>query len=166
MMRVIFVVLSVSASFLEKTQMDPKSLGNQAHKTGDTMAEDWGQEYGPEQFQWSKARQSHKLDAFDKNLARDATSAFDKKHPLPGAPAGAPGAAPAAGAAGAPMDAGSLGAHGHMDGDTMAEDWGQEYGPKQFQWRKTEPKHGMDKFDKNIVRDGASPAGAPGAPAR
>merc|ERR1719214_229872 len=145
--------------------MDPKTLGNQAHQTGDTMAEDWGQEYGEKQFQWRKEEPSHRLDGFDKNLARDATSAFDKKHRLPGGPASAPGAAPAD-AAGAPMDSKSLGEHVHKTGDTMAEDWGQEYGPKQFQWRKAEPIHGMDKFDKNLVADGASPAGAPAAAPR
>merc|ERR1719321_1318588 len=111
-------------------RMDPKSLGEHAHTGGETMGEDWGQEYGPKQFQWRKDEAKHGMDNFDKNLARDANSPLDKKHPLPATPAGAPGAAPAApvaGAAGAPMDAQSLGEHGHESGDTMAEDWGQEY---------------------------------------
>merc|ERR1719321_1975338 len=110
--------------------MDPKSLGDQQHKEGDTMADDWGQEYGPKQYQWRKSNPESGMDDFDKNLARDANSPLDKKHPLPGAPAGAPGAAPAVAAAPHPanMDAGTLGEHVHKSEDTMAEDWGQEYG--------------------------------------
>merc|ERR1719217_597288 len=139
--------------------MDPNNLMDAQHKDGDTMAEDWGQEYGPKQFQWRKDDPTHQLDDFDKNIARDATSAFDKKHAFPDAPVDMTGVQS--------MDTSKLGEHGHKDGDTMAEDWGQEYGPKQFQWRKDEPKHSLDAFDKNLLKDGASPAGAPaGAPGR
>merc|ERR1719240_2532787 len=145
------VLLSVvSATLLHQAKMDPKSLGKQYHKDGDTMGEDWGQEYGPKQFQWRKEKASHGLDAFDKNLARDANSPMDKKHPLPGAPAGAPGAAAPAAPHPANMDPKTLGDAAHKEGDTMGEDWGQEYGPKQFQWRKAKAAHGMDDFDKDL----------------
>merc|ERR1719453_1857439 len=105
--------------------MDPETLGSANHKNGDTMAEDWGQEYGPKQFQWNKDNPEHGLDNFDKNLARDATSAFDKKHPFPAAPAGAPAAAPVDMTGVQAMDTARLGEHMHKTGDTMAEDWGQ-----------------------------------------
>merc|ERR1719421_1383729 len=166
MNKLIFVTLLSLASatqFLVRP-MDPNNLMDAQHKDGDTMAEDWGQEYGPKQFQWSKSDPKHGLDDFDKNIARDATSAFDKKHAFPAAaPAGAPAYAPVDMTGVQSMDRTKLAEHGHTDGDTMAEDWGQEYGPKQFQWRKDEPKHSLDGFDKNLIRDGASPAGAPGA---
>merc|ERR1719321_2623900 len=109
---------------------------------------------------------------FDKNLARDANSPHDKKNPLPGAPAGAPGAAPVVAAPpSAPMDPSMLEPHGtmHKNGDTQASDWGQEYGPKQFQWNKDAIKPGLDEFDRNMVRDANSAFDkkhpAPGAPA-
>merc|ERR1719235_2584773 len=141
--------------------MDAKALGPHGHKDGDTMAEDWGQEYGPKQFQWRKEDATHGLDAFDKNIARDANSPFDKKHPFPAAPAGAPGsygaAAPVDMTGVQSMETKKLGEHMHADGDTMAEDWGQEYGPKQFQWRKDQPGHGLDHFDANLARDATSP---------
>eukprot|EP00746_Dinoflagellata_sp_MGD_P153298 gnl/MRDRNA2_/MRDRNA2_84175_c0_seq2.p1 gnl/MRDRNA2_/MRDRNA2_84175_c0~~gnl/MRDRNA2_/MRDRNA2_84175_c0_seq2.p1 ORF type:complete len:170 (+),score=43.93 gnl/MRDRNA2_/MRDRNA2_84175_c0_seq2:83-592(+) len=169
-MRFIVNLLSVaSASQFMVRPMDPGNLMDAQHKDGDTMAEDWGQEYGPKQFQWSKAKPEHGLDDFDKNIARDANSPLDKKHAFPAAPAGAPGPAyaPVDMTGVQSMDVAKLGEHGHKNGDTMGEDWGQEYGPKQFQWRKEEPKHGLDKFDKNLIKDGASPAGAPaGAPGR
>merc|ERR1719281_649760 len=126
------------------------------------MVEDWGQEYGPKQFQWRKGEPSHTLDNFDKNLARDATSEFDKKHAFPAAPAGAPAAAPVDMTGVQSMDTSKLGEHMHKSGDTMGEDWGQEYGPKQFQWRKEEPTHRLDAFDRNYINH-AGPAGAPGA---
>merc|ERR1719379_1423589 len=164
MNRFFVTLLSVaSATNLLVRPMDPASLGDAAHKNGDTMGEDWGQEYGPKQFQWRKDKSSHGLDNFDKNLARDATSEFDKKHAFPAAPAGAPAAAPVDMTGVQAMDTKRLGEHHHVSGDTMAEDWGQEYGPKQFQWRKEDPTHKLDAFDKNLIKDGASPAGAPGA---
>merc|ERR1719335_2175921 len=104
-------LLSAAAALVvDKTKMDPKTLSDAQHASGDTMAEDWGQEYGPKQFQWRKDEPSHGLDNFDKNLARDATSPMDKKWGPPGSPAGAP-AAPAAPAAPHPanMDAAGLG---------------------------------------------------------
>merc|ERR1719160_232631 len=162
MNRFIVTLLSVaSASRLLVRPMDPVSLGDAQHKSGDTQAEDWGQEYGPKQFQWSKDKASHGLDNFDKNLARDATSEFDKKHAFPAAPAGTPAAAPVDMTGVQGMETKRLGEHMHVDGNTMAQDWGQEYGPKQFQWRKEDPKHSLDHFDRNLVKDGASPAGAP-----
>merc|ERR1719161_410432 len=111
------------------------------------------------------------MNNFDKNLVRDANSPLDKKHPLPGAPAGAPGAAPeVAAAASAPMDPSMLKEHKamHVNGDTQARDWGQEYGPSQYHWNKDAQESKMDKFDRNIVRDANSPFDkkhpAPGAP--
>merc|ERR1719321_840886 len=158
---ILVTLFSTTSAF--RSFMDPKTLGEAQHASGDTMAEDWGQEYGPKQFQWRKEEPSHAMDNFDRDVARDSSSPFDKKNPLPGAPAGAPGAAPAgpSGPAGAPMDPKLLGDAAHKSGDTMGEDWGQEYGPKQFQWRKDKPSHGLDAFDKNLVKDGASPAAAP-----
>merc|ERR1719191_2479704 len=145
------------------------------------MAEDWGQEYGEKQFAWNKDALKPGLDHHDANLVRDATSPFDKKHPvkISGAPAGAPGAPAAPDAAvapSAPMDIKALGEHGHVNGETQAEDWGQEFGPKQYQWNKDAAEPGMDNFDKNLARDANSPfdkkhplpggpAGAPAAPA-
>eukprot|EP00746_Dinoflagellata_sp_MGD_P161949 gnl/MRDRNA2_/MRDRNA2_89304_c0_seq1.p1 gnl/MRDRNA2_/MRDRNA2_89304_c0~~gnl/MRDRNA2_/MRDRNA2_89304_c0_seq1.p1 ORF type:complete len:171 (+),score=43.43 gnl/MRDRNA2_/MRDRNA2_89304_c0_seq1:73-585(+) len=163
------LVSVVSAGRLLVRPMDPKNLMDAQHKDGETMGEDWGQEYGPKQFQWRKDNPEHGLDDFDKNIARDATSAFDKKHAFPAAPAGAPGPAyaPVDMTGVQSMDTSKLGDQHHVDGETMGEDWGQEYGPKQFQWRKGEPTHKLDQFDKNLIKDGASPAGAPGAaPAR
>jgi len=141
------------------------------HKDGATQAEDWGQEYGEKQYAWNKDAAKPGLDQFDKNLARDANNPHDKKNPLPGAPAGAPGAAPEVAAApSAPMDPSSLEPHGtmHVNGDTQASDWGQEYGEKQYAWNKEKQEAKMDKFDRNMVRDANSPFDkkhpAPGAP--
>merc|ERR1719393_351601 len=94
---ILFIVnllsLASASQFLVRP-MDPGNLMDAQHKDGDTMAEDWGQEYGPKQFQWRKNDPKHGLDDFDKNIARDATSEFDKKHAFPpSAPAGAPGPA-------------------------------------------------------------------------
>merc|ERR1719161_1724885 len=148
---IVILLSAASATQFMVRPMDPKSLGDATHKTGDTMGEDWGQEYGPKQFQWRKEEPTHEMDAFDKNLARDANSPLDKKHPLPGSPGAAPAAAVLAGA---PMDPTMLDPHGtmHKNGDTQAADWGQEYGPKQFQWNKDKIKEGLDDFDRNIVR--------------
>merc|ERR1719159_1599726 len=117
-----FVTILSVASAISVRPMDPASLGDAAHKNGDTMGEDWGQEYGPKQFQWNKDKASHGLDNFDKNLARDATSEFDKKHAFPAAPAGAPAAAPVDMTGVQAMETARLGEHMHKSGDTMAED--------------------------------------------
>merc|ERR1719162_2851312 len=106
----------VSASTFRVRPMDPKSLGDATHKNGDTMAEDWGQEYGPKQFQWRKEDPTHGLDNFDKTLARDATSEFDKKHAFPAGPAGAPAGAPVDMTGVQSMDNTKLGEHGHKWG--------------------------------------------------
>merc|ERR1719164_269065 len=115
--------LLVNVASVAYLRMDPKTLGENTHKNGDTMAEDWGQEYGPKQFQWRKDNPKHGLDDFDKNIARDATSAFDKKHAFPAAPAGAPAYAPVDMTGVQSMDTSKLGDHHHVSGDTMAEDW-------------------------------------------
>merc|ERR1719214_555350 len=156
------ILTTLAASYrLRQPLRNPANI----HKDGESQAEDWGQEYGPKQYAWNKDAAKPGLDDFDKNLARDANSPHDKKNPLPGAPAGAP-AAPA----GSPMDPSMLEPHGtmHVNGETQSSDWGQEFGPKQFQWNKDAVKPGMDKFDRNIVRDANSPFDkkhpAPGAP--
>merc|ERR1719364_308355 len=160
------LVCNVAAFLRQPPLRDPASL----HKDGETQAEDWGQEYGEKQYAWNKDAAKPGLDDFDKNLARDANNPHDKKHPLPGSPAGAPGAAPAVAAPpSAPMDPSMLKDSMHKNGDTQASDWGQEYGPKQFQWNKDAIKPGLDEFDRNMVRDANSAFDkkrpAPGAPA-
>merc|ERR1719238_985805 len=123
---IVFALVFSAASFLRQPPLrNPANI----HKTGETQAEDWGQEYGEKQYAWNKDAAKPGMDAHDSNLARDASNPFDKKHPLPNAaPAGAPGAVPAAPSG--PMDPKTLKDHGtmHANGDTMAEDWGQEYG--------------------------------------
>eukprot|EP00746_Dinoflagellata_sp_MGD_P161007 gnl/MRDRNA2_/MRDRNA2_88014_c0_seq1.p2 gnl/MRDRNA2_/MRDRNA2_88014_c0~~gnl/MRDRNA2_/MRDRNA2_88014_c0_seq1.p2 ORF type:complete len:180 (-),score=57.90 gnl/MRDRNA2_/MRDRNA2_88014_c0_seq1:198-737(-) len=166
-----FIVLALACPAAALLRQPPLRNPDTVHKDGATQAEDWGQEYGEKQYAWNKDAAKPGMDNFDKNLARDANSPLDKKHPLPASPAGAPGAAPVAAAPSAPMDPTMLEPHGtmHVNGDTQASDWGQEYGPKQFQWNKDEIKPGLDDFDRNIVRDANSPLDkknpAPGAPA-
>merc|ERR1719335_1363535 len=58
--------------------MDPSMLKDSMHVNGDTQASDWGQEYGPKQFQWNKDAIKPGLDDFDRNIVRDASSPFDK----------------------------------------------------------------------------------------
>merc|ERR1719201_3250570 len=97
MLRVVIVsalVLNV-ASFLRQPLRNPANI----HKDGESQAEDWGQEYGPKQYAWNKDAAKPGMDDFDKNLARDANNPHDEKHPLPGSPAGSPGAAPVVAAA-------------------------------------------------------------------
>jgi len=110
-----------AAALLRQPLRNPANV----HKDGETQAEDWGQEYGSKQYAWNKDAAKPGMDQFDKNLARDASSPHDKKHPLPGAPAGSPGAAPEVAAApSAPMDPSMLEPHGtmHTNGDTQASD--------------------------------------------
>merc|ERR1719240_395637 len=151
------VWISVAAAMLRQPLRHP----NNEHKNGETQSADWGQEYGKA---WNKDVMKPGMDNFDKNLARDATSKFDEKHPLPGAPAGSPAATPKVAAATAgPMKVTGLDAHEamHKDGETQASDWGAEYGMKEGHFNQDPIKPGMDKFDTSIVRHGASPAAAP-----
>merc|ERR1719181_1867722 len=125
-----FIVLALACPAAALLRQPPLRNPANVHKDGESQAEDWGQEYGEKQYAWNKDAAKPGMDAFDKNLARDANNPHDKKHPLPGSPAGAPGAAPVVAVpAGAPMDATALDAHGtmHKNGDTQASDWGQEY---------------------------------------
>merc|ERR550514_452190 len=121
MLRIVtlFALVFSAAAFLRQPPLrNPANV----HKSGETQAEDWGQEYGDKQYAWNKDAAKPGMDDFDKNLARDANNPHDKKHPLPGSPAGAPGAAPVVAVpAGAPMDPSMLKPHGtmHVNGDTQ-----------------------------------------------